>query len=272
MRYLQNNVLSIGRPHPKTKPFQSIFNPFMMKKHFSLGLLLVLFACFTKTQAQCSSGLTPEWKYQNAWYTGGTVDFSSGYEVWFSAIPNALTVTVTDPAGVVHSDNYIISSISVSDAGQYIITNTATGCSETLDVTVDGQGPPSSGTSVWSESGTTANYSGEVAIGRSTVPSGYKLAVEGHVRAREVRVDQDSWPDFVFASDYDLPSLQKVREFIAEHGYLAGMPSAKEAEQNGTDLAQMDRLLLQKIEELTLYILEQETRIENLEKQLENEK
>ena len=50
------------------------------------------------------------------------------------------------------------------------------------------------------------------------------------------------------------------------------MPSAEEAEQNGTDLAQMDRLLLQKIEELTLYILEQETRIENLEKQLEDEK
>ncbi|MEL6484363.1 MAG: hypothetical protein AAFP96_05900, partial [Bacteroidota bacterium] len=66
--------------------------------------------------------------------------------------------------------------------------------------------------------------------------------------------------------------LESVREFIAEYSHLPKMPSAQEAEQNGTDLAQMDRLLLQKIEELTLYILDQEARIENLEKQLKNEK
>ena len=128
------------------------------------------------------------------------------------------------------------------------------------------------GTSVWNESGTTADYAGEVAIGRSTVPSGYKLAVEGHVRAREVRVDQDTWPDLVFTSEYDLLSLKEVQDFISEHGHLPEIPSAKEAQQNGTDLAKMDRLLLQKVEELTLYILDQEARVEALEKRLEKKK
>jgi hypothetical protein len=127
----------------------------------------------------------------------------------------------------------------------------------------------SSGNSSWTKSGSNvsvATSSDNVAIGRSTVPSGYKLAVEGDVRAREIRVDQDNWPDYVFSEDYKLPSLEEIQRYIEEKGHLPNIPSAKEVEENGVQLGEMNRLLLEKIEELTLYILKQEKRIKILEK------
>ncbi len=130
-----------------------------------------------------------------------------------------------------------------------------------------GSTPP--GSSVWSETGSTASYSGDVAIGTATVPTGYRLAVEGHIRAREVRVDQDTWPDYVFKKGYDLPSLEAVQKHIEEHGHLPNIPSAKEVKVNGVELGEMDRLLLEKIEELTLYIMA--LKKENLKQQLEIE-
>ena len=76
--------------------------------------------------------------------------------------------------------------------------------------------------------------------------------MEGNVRAREVRVDQDSWPDYVFKEDYDLPTLEDIQKHIKEKGHLPNVPSAKEVDANGIELGKMDKLLLEKIEELTL--------------------
>ncbi|MEX0275124.1 MAG: fibronectin type III domain-containing protein [Flavobacteriaceae bacterium] len=134
--------------------------------------------------------------------------------------------------------------------------------SNTLNVTTDAG---SGGTSVWAEANTTASYSGEVAVGRSTVPNGYKLAVEGNIRAREMRVDQDSWPDYVFKEGYDLPSPAEIKKHIQEKGHLPNIPSAAEVKANGLELGEMNRLLLEKIEELTLIIIDQEERIARLE-------
>ena len=120
------------------------------------------------------------------------------------------------------------------------------------------------GTSVWSETDATASYSGEVAIGRASVPSGYKLAVDGHIRTREIRVDQDTWPDYVFEEGYDLPTLEEIQKHIQEKGHLPNMPSAQEVKNNGMGLGEMDRLLLEKIEQLTLYILQLEQEIQEL--------
>ena len=133
-------------------------------------------------------------------------------------------------------------------------------------VSVTTNSASSGGSGVWTESGSTASYTGEVAVGRSTVPSGYKLAVEGFVRAREIRVDQDSWPDYVFEKDYDLPSLEEIRKHIQEKGHLPKMPSAKEVTTHGIKLGMMNKLLLEKIEELTLHIILLEERIKKLEK------
>ena len=144
--------------------------------------------------------------------------------------------------------------------------------SNTVTVTTDsgtGSGGGSSANgSIWSQSGSTASYTGAVAVGRSTVPNGYQLAVEGHVRAREIRVDQDTWPDYVFKEGYDLLSLKEIQQYIQERGHLPNIPSAKKVEADGVELGKMNRLLLEKIEEQMLYILQLEKRI----KQLENQK
>ncbi|MDN5199903.1 hypothetical protein QQ008_00980 [Fulvivirgaceae bacterium BMA10] len=107
---------------------------------------------------------------------------------------------------------------------------------------------------------------GDVAIGTTTT-SGYKLSVNGKIRAEEVKV-YTGWADFVFEDDYDLKSLEEVEKYIKENKHLPDIPSAKEVEENGVNVGEMESKLLQKIEELTLYIIEQEKRIKQLELQI----
>ncbi|MEC7262905.1 MAG: hypothetical protein VXW38_04130 [Bacteroidota bacterium] len=95
---------------------------------------------------------------------------------------------------------------------------------------------------------------GNVGIGTSN-PGGYKLAVKGKIRAEEIKVET-GWADYVFEDGYDLPSLEEVERHIKEKGHLINIPSAKEVEANGVELGEMNKLLLEKIEELTLYIIE----------------
>lgn len=96
---------------------------------------------------------------------------------------------------------------------------------------------------------------GNVAIG-TTNSQGYKLAVEGTIAGRKVKVTQETWADFVFHSDYALPSLQEVSHFVQQHKHLPGIPSEKEVKEKGLDLGEMNKLLLQKVEEQLLYIIE----------------
>ena len=97
---------------------------------------------------------------------------------------------------------------------------------------------------------------------------GFKLGVNGKVVATEVKVaTYANWADFVFAKDYELPTLTDVENHIKEKGHLKDIPSAKEVEKNGFFLGEMDAKLLQKIEELTLYTIQQEKKIKVLEKQ-----
>jgi hypothetical protein len=100
---------------------------------------------------------------------------------------------------------------------------------------------------------------GNVGIG-TTNPQA-KLAVNGDVAARLFKTTVTGWPDFVFAKDYSLPSLQKVEAYIQSHHHLPEIPSAKEVEANGLDLGANQAKLLQKIEELTLYLIEQDKRL-----------
>lgn len=109
---------------------------------------------------------------------------------------------------------------------------------------------------------------GNVAIG--TMPNNdYKLAVKGVIRSEEVVVElMTSWPDYVFASDYSLPKLNEVKAFVNKNGHLPGLPSASQVSEEGLGLGDINAKLLEKIEELTLYIIEQEERIQKLEEKL----
>ncbi|OMP31648.1 fibronectin type III domain-containing protein [Mangrovimonas sp. DI 80] len=105
----------------------------------------------------------------------------------------------------------------------------------------------------------------------TTNTQGYRLAVAGNMIAEEVRVAlQASWPDYVFDSTYKLPSLLEVKNHIEEKGHLINVPSRSEVLERGIGLGEMNAVLLEKIEELTLYILQQEARIQQLEEKVES--
>jgi len=114
--------------------------------------------------------------------------------------------------------------------------------------------------------GITVKNNGNVGIGTLTTGN-HKLAIEGSIGAREIKVEANGWSDFVFYEDYNLPTLTEVENHIKEKGHLKDIPSAKEVEKNGFFLGAMDAKLLQKIEELTLYTIDQQKEIEELKKQ-----
>jgi hypothetical protein len=113
---------------------------------------------------------------------------------------------------------------------------------------------------------------GKVGIGTAllTNPNNYTLAVNGKIGAKDVQVETSSttWPDYVFNATYQLPSLQSVEKFIQENKHLENVPSAAEVEENGHSLGEMDKILLKKVEELTLYIIQQQKEIDELKKKI----
>ncbi|WP_419870248.1 hypothetical protein [Chryseobacterium sp. CT-SW4] len=119
--------------------------------------------------------------------------------------------------------------------------------------------------------GKTSNFAaidnGNVGIGISNPTN--KLDVNGIVHAKEVKVDLQNWPDYVFENNYTLNSLEDIEKYISEKGHLPNIPSAKEVEENGIGLGQMNAKLLEKVEELTLYSIEQNKQIKNLQKENE---
>ncbi|MFQ6601753.1 hypothetical protein [Flavobacterium sp. C3NV] len=99
---------------------------------------------------------------------------------------------------------------------------------------------------------------GYIGIGIANPDS--KLAVNGTIHSKEVKVDMTGWSDFVFKKEYNLPTLEEVEKYIAEKGHLENIPSEKDVLENGINLGEMNAKLLQKIEELTLYMIEQENK------------
>jgi hypothetical protein len=108
------------------------------------------------------------------------------------------------------------------------------------------------------------NKGGNIGIG--TINPAEKLSVNGNVRAKKVIVSQSGWPDYVFDSSYSLKPLNELKSFIAKHKHLPEIPSAKEVKEQGISLGDGQALLLKKIEELTLYILQLENRIKKMER------
>jgi hypothetical protein len=102
----------------------------------------------------------------------------------------------------------------------------------------------------------TINRFGSVGISTTTTGT-HKLAVNGTIGAREIKVEASAWSDFVFEDNYQLKDLEEVESYIEENKHLPDVPSEKEVLENGIQLGEMDAKLLQKIEELTLYLINQ---------------
>lgn len=108
--------------------------------------------------------------------------------------------------------------------------------------------------------------SGNVGIG-TTNPKN-KLDVKGTIHSQEVKVDMQNWSDYVFKKDYSLPTLLEVEKHINENGHLENIPSEKEVLKNGISLGEMDSKLLRKIEELTLYVIDLNKKLEQQNQEL----
>lgn len=103
----------------------------------------------------------------------------------------------------------------------------------------------------------TSYFSDAMAIGTTASPStDYKLFVGSGIRARKVKVDQLNWPDYVFEPSYRLRPLEEVKAFIESNGHLPGFESAKVVEAEGLDIGTNQAAIVEKVEELTLYIIQ----------------
>lgn len=103
-------------------------------------------------------------------------------------------------------------------------------------------------------------------VGIGTNAPGEKLSVNGKIRAHEIKVEStaSTWPDYVFEEEYDLPSLKSTADFIKANKHLPGVPTAKDVEKDGISVGEMNKILLKKIEELTLHMIEMKNEIEEL--------
>ncbi len=117
------------------------------------------------------------------------------------------------------------------------------------------------GTGIWKSNG----Y-----VGIGTTNPQEQLSVNGNIRAKQVKVEITNWPDYVFEKEYTLPSIESLQNYVQQNKHLPDVPSATEIEANGLNLGELNKVLIKKIEELTLYLLQQEKRINSLNDRLEH--
>ncbi len=105
---------------------------------------------------------------------------------------------------------------------------------------------------------------GDLEIGTHTSYANSQLLVKGKIKARNVEMTTSGWADFVFDSNYKLPALTEVDKYIGKHKHLPGLPSAAEVKENGVKVSEIQMKLLQKIEELTLYVIQHQKDLDAL--------
>ncbi len=188
---------------------------------------------------------TSDWNtlWQSGFYQSYNATNAPEADVWFWGL------------NMNHSSN----SSSYKYNGQIAIKNSST------SPTMYFRSTTSNGTGTWAKvlhSEGSHNISGNLGIG-TTDTKGFKLGVQGKIAAEEVKVaTYSNWSDFVFEENYNLPTLKEVEQHIKDNGHLKDIPNAEEVQKEGFYLAEMNAKLLQKIEELTLYTIEQEKKIE----------
>jgi hypothetical protein len=239
-----------------------------MKLSFTLIILIIL-------GIGISNGQT------NTFPTTGSVGIGTLSPSSFFHGGNNRVLEIFNPNNTLNSQSHVIlstgSTLNNSGAGTLSwISRNSTGFKGMAYVGSTTQGDASINSSanlVFATSNGSAVYprmvidkDGNVGIG--TINPNEMLSVKGKIRAQEIKVETSGWPDYVFAKDYQLPSLQETDRHIKDKGHLPGIPSAEEVKCNGIDLGEMNAKLLKKIEELTLYLIDmkKEKEQEKLEK------
>ena len=118
----------------------------------------------------------------------------------------------------------------------------------------------------FSQTANTLPPTGNVGIGTTAV-FGARLSVEGIIRARRVLVN-NTWADYVFETNYQLMPLVDLETYITTKKHLPNVPTAQDVEKNGVDLGEINKILVEKVEELTLYIISMNKRMVQLEAEM----
>ena len=114
------------------------------------------------------------------------------------------------------------------------------------------------------------NEEGKVGIGIVNFDNhSAMLNVNGRIEAKRVKVSTSNWPDYVFNKEYDMLSMEELEAYIQQNNRLPGVPEAREVEENGVDLGEMQHVLLEKIEELSLYMIELKNENRQLKEKIE---
>ena len=191
-----------------------------------------------------------------------------------------LGLGISMPSAQLHTSGTVrFAGLTNDNTQARVIVSDASGNLSYRDVSTIGGSGSISGTNNY-----LAKYSGTTSIGNSIIydngtsvgigttnvtESGFKLYVESGIRTRKVKVDMATWADHVFEPGYRLLSLQEVEAYINKNKHLPDVPSANTVEKEGLDLGNNQALLLQKIEELTLYLIEQDKTLKQKEEKIE---
>jgi hypothetical protein len=114
------------------------------------------------------------------------------------------------------------------------------------------------------------SFNGNVGIG--TINPQNKLDVNGTIHSKQVNVDLNGWPDYVFKKDYQLPTLQEIKTYIDKNHHLPEMPSEQEVAKDGLNLGEVNKILTRKVEELTLYMIEEDKKEKEKDEELNAQK
>ncbi len=246
-------------------------------KKLSLSTLFVFCLCGVQAQIVSPNG-------DNIFYYNGAADVTfryqprgSGGRAFVHDDGNVLTlnyggdftggVRLGSNFGVLPSGKMIIyNSLNTNDytyVGQHnaqirILNNLGTYSSRALEIALldNGTGVIQANESYVGYNNLSLNpVEGYVGIG--TLNPKEKLSVNGKIRAKEIKVETANWPDYVFEEGYQNQSLAEIEQFVRQNKHLPGVPTAKQVEQEGVELGEMNKILLKKIEELTLLLIDQ---------------
>ncbi len=108
---------------------------------------------------------------------------------------------------------------------------------------------------------------GQIQVGNATTPVGFKMSVDGKLICTELEVRVTPWPDYVFGKKYKLKPLPELENYIEKNGHLPNIPKAEDIENQSLALGNMAKLQMEKIEELTLYVIEINKRLQKVEEE-----
>ncbi|MBO9675437.1 MAG: hypothetical protein J7577_18455 [Sphingobacteriaceae bacterium] len=222
-------------------------------------------------------GKTPEYNFDVAgtgrvegqgWFSYGNTAMG-GYS-WTNAalttnsieiVNNHGTVTNSSPTLAFHRYGSGGPQFRLAADGSNVLYLESAGANSSRSPVPYGGGPNSYFSKLYIDADLTAM--GNVGIGTSTPNE--KLAVNGKIRAKEIKVEATNWPDYVFEEGYKVGTLQELESYIKTNKHLPDMPSAKEIDTQGLQLGEMVKMQQKKIEELTLHLIEKEKQLRNQE-------